>query len=69
VDEYSLASPDELMGCASRLVHSYNSERVEDVLRIASSCMGVPFEQVWKGLRLKGLGIGTSAREWGSRVK
>ena len=48
---YQTAQPDELKDVATRLVRMYNSERQDEVLRLAANEMGVSSDQVstWDG--------------------
>lgn len=43
---YREAEPDELKDCAARMVDMYNSERQDEVLRLAASEMSVSSDQV-----------------------
>lgn len=43
---YRDAQPDELKECAARLVNMYNSERQDEVMRLAASKMNVSTDQV-----------------------
>lgn len=66
-DTYRAAEPDELKDCAARLVKMYNSERQDEVLRLAASEMNVSADQMleaeflWidtKGVEFRGEALG-----------